>query len=105
AAWALARIGDLDVVPELTTALLDNDPGVVETARLGLQLLSRKLEGLGPPPDATPEQRQEAARRWRDWYEHTRPLALDGLEADEKKRGNGERGAGGGSPTRKDGLR
>ena len=63
AAWALGRTGDLDVVPALIDA-----PGrprraeVVDAARLGLQLLSRKIDGLGPPIPSTPEQRQQAAR-------------------------------------------
>ncbi|HEX8199634.1 MAG TPA: prenyltransferase/squalene oxidase repeat-containing protein [Isosphaeraceae bacterium] len=72
AAWALARTGDLDVAPALIAALEDPDAAVVAEARLGLQLLSRKLDGLGPPPDATPEQRREAARRWRAWYASAR---------------------------------
>jgi hypothetical protein len=82
AAWALARTGDLDIVPELIGALVDTDPDVVETARLGMQLLSRKIEGLGPPPGATPEQRQEAARKWREWYQQIRPLDLGGQDDD-----------------------
>jgi len=82
AAWALSRIGKLDVVPDLCDALLDDDPAVVEVARLGLRLLSRKIDGLGPPPGATREQRAEAARRWREWYEKTRPLNLEGQDDD-----------------------
>jgi hypothetical protein len=82
AAWALARTGDLDVVPDLIGALVDPDPAVVEAARVGLQLLSRQIEGLGPPPDATPEQQREAARKWRDWYQKIRPLDLEGQDDD-----------------------
>src|SRR4051812_24838656 len=82
AAWALARTGDLDVVPDLIAALTDDDPSVVETAKLGLQLLSRKIEGLGPPSPSTPEQRQAAARKWRDWYDRIRPLDLEGQDDD-----------------------
>ncbi len=48
AVWGLARIGDLDVVPMLIDALIDADDEVVRAARLGLQLLSRKIDGLGP---------------------------------------------------------
>jgi HEAT repeat protein len=81
-AWALARTGDLDVAPDLISVLVDGDPGVVDAARQGLQLLSRKLTGLGPPPGSTPEQRAEAARRWREWYNRTRPLDLDGQDDD-----------------------
>ena len=69
AAWALAHTGDMDVVPALIDALRDPDEDVVgDSARLGLQILSRKIEGLGPPTPSTPEQRTEAAPRWRDWY-------------------------------------
>lgn len=69
AAWSLARTGDLDAVPPLIAALEDPDGAVVAEARLGLQLLSRKLDGFGPPADATPAQRRDAARRWRAWYD------------------------------------
>jgi hypothetical protein len=77
AAWALGRTGDLDAVPPLTDALTDPEPDVVDTARLGLQLLSRKVESLGPPSPSTPEQRLEAARRWRAWYQTIRPLDVE----------------------------
>lgn len=77
AAWALAHTGDMDVVPALIDALMDPDEDVVDASRLGLQILSRKLEGLGPPVPSTPEQRKEAAARWRDWYNAIKPLDLD----------------------------
>jgi HEAT repeats len=77
AAWALARTEDLDVVPNLITALLDPDEKVVDAARTGLQLLSRKIDGLGPPTPSTPEQRKEAVKAWRDWYDSIRPLDAD----------------------------
>jgi hypothetical protein len=77
AAWALGRTGDLDAVPPLTDALTDPDQEVVDMARLGLQLLSRKVESLGPPSPSTPEQRHEAARRWRAWYQTVRPLDVE----------------------------
>jgi hypothetical protein len=83
AAWSLARTGDLDVVPDLIGALLDDEPAVVDTARQGLQLLSRKIEGLGPPPGASAAERAEAARRWREWYLRTRPLNLQGQDDDD----------------------
>lgn len=75
AAWSLARTGDLAMVPPLLGALRDPDEAVVVEARLGLQLLSRKIEGFGPAPSATPEQREAAIARWREWFEATRPLA------------------------------
>jgi HEAT repeats len=77
AAWALAHTGDMDIVPSLIDTLTDPDEDVVDAARLGLQIISRKLEGLGPPTPSTPEQRKEAAARWRDWYAAIKPLDLD----------------------------
>lgn len=74
AAWSLAHTGDMDVVPNLIDTLLDPDPDVVDSARMGLELISRKIEGLGPPSPSTPAQRKEAAARWRDWYNTIRPL-------------------------------
>src|SRR5262249_10983200 len=44
AAWALAHTEDMDVVPLLIAALVDPEEEVVTAARLGLQVLSRKLE-------------------------------------------------------------
>jgi hypothetical protein len=83
AAWALARTSDLDVIPDLISALVDPEDQVVLAARQGLQLLSRKIDGLGPPDSATLDQRQEAAARWRAWYEAIRPLEASALEEDD----------------------
>jgi hypothetical protein len=80
AVWALARTGDLDAAPVLIDRLTDPDEQVVGVARDGLQLLSRKIDGLGPPSPSTPDQRREAAARWRAWYAATRPLDLEGLD-------------------------
>jgi hypothetical protein len=80
AAWALARTGDLDTAPALIDALTDQDEDVVRTAREGLQLLSRKIDGLGPPSPSTPEQRKQAAEKWRAWYAAMRPLDLEGQD-------------------------
>ncbi len=77
AAWALSRTADLDVVPDLIGALVDPEENVVAAAALGLQLLSRKLEGLGPPTPSTPDQRKAAAKAWRAWYDSIRPLNAD----------------------------
>ena len=82
AAWALARTADLDVVPGLIGALTDPDEAVVAVAREGLQLLSRKPDGLGPPTPSTPDQRREAAGRWRAWYATVRPLDVEGQDDD-----------------------
>ena len=79
AAWALAHTGDLDVIPRLIDVLVtpNEDEEVVGAARMGLLLLSRKIEGYGPPNPSTPEQRQAAAQKWREWFEAIRPLDLD----------------------------
>jgi hypothetical protein len=87
AAWALARTGDLDVVPDLIGGVVDGDERVVDAARLGLQLLSRKIDGPGPPSPSTPGQRLEASRQWRSWYDSIRPLNADpDDEGKERKR-------------------
>jgi hypothetical protein len=83
AAWALARTGEIDVVPNLIGGLTDPDESVVTLAREGLQLLSRKADGLGPPSPSTPEQRLEAAQRWRAWYATIKPLDVEGQDVDE----------------------
>ncbi|MBX6313021.1 MAG: HEAT repeat domain-containing protein [Isosphaeraceae bacterium] len=80
AAWALGRTGDLDVAPALITALADPDDAVVGEARTGLQLLSRKLDGYGPPPGATEDQRKEAVAKWRAWYQSVRSPDLADLD-------------------------
>ena len=79
AAWALAHTGDLDVIPRLIDVLVtpNEDDEVVGAARRGLLLLSRKVEGYGPISPSTPEQRQAAAQKWREWFESIRPLDLD----------------------------
>lgn len=88
AVWGLARIGDLDVIPSLIDALVDADDEVVKAAKLGLQLLSRKIDGLGPELPASIEDRRAAASRWRAWYAAIRPLDLEGRdeEVNESKR-------------------
>jgi hypothetical protein len=85
AAWALARTADLDVVPDLIAAIQDPEENVVTAARLGLQLLSRKIEGLGPPSLSTPQERQEAAKQWQSWYDAIRPLDADAEEEGIRK--------------------
>jgi hypothetical protein len=82
AAWALAHTGDLGVVPALCDALVDREEEVVIAAKLGLQLLSRKIDGFGPPTPSTPDDRRAAARMWRHWYKSVRPLDLEGQDED-----------------------
>jgi hypothetical protein len=80
AAWSLARTGDLSMALPLMETLKDPDDGVVTEARRGLELLSRKIEGFGPPASATPEQREAAILKWKEWYEAVRPLAVSAEE-------------------------
>jgi hypothetical protein len=51
-------------------------------AKLGLELLSRKIEGMGPEPGSPPEARQAAAAKWRQWYNAIKPLDLEGQDDD-----------------------
>ncbi len=77
AIWALGRTGDLDAAPILIKALLDPDEDVMNEARVSLQVLSRKLEGFGPEPKSSPEERQAAALKWQEWFESVKPPDLD----------------------------
>jgi hypothetical protein len=69
----LARSRELDNVPALIFALSDPNWLVVEAARDGLCFVSRKFQGYGPPPNATPEQKQAAQAKWKQWYLAIRP--------------------------------
>jgi len=69
----LARSRELDNVPALIFALSDPNWLVVEAARDGLCFISRKFQGYGPPPNATPEQKQTAQAKWKQWYLAIRP--------------------------------
>ncbi|MDB5351109.1 MAG: lyase HEAT-like repeat protein [Planctomycetota bacterium] len=77
AAWGLGRTTDLDVAPVLIKALLDEDDKVVDEARTGLQVLSRKLDGFGPPSKASAAERLAAAKRWQAWFQSVKPPDLD----------------------------
>jgi hypothetical protein len=104
AAWALAHTGDLDVAPLLIDAMVvaDEEEDVVTSIRLGLQLLSRKIKGLGPPSPSTAADRLAAARRWRDWYQAIRPLDLEGQDEDAGAGGAAKTSAASASPSRSD---
>jgi hypothetical protein len=73
---ALARTGNLDYVPTLIYALTDPDPQIVLEARDGLQFVSRRFDGFGPPNNFTEDQRFEAVDAWKRWYRTLRPDAM-----------------------------
>jgi len=77
AAWGLGRTADLDVAPVLIKTLMDDDKEVVQEARRGLQVLSRKLEGFGPAEGASPDECRAAAKKWQGWFESVKPPDLD----------------------------
>jgi hypothetical protein len=72
---ALARTGDLDHVPTLVYALQDQDLSVMREARAGLERLSRRFTGFGPPDQASDEERRKAIQAWKLWYLAVRPDA------------------------------
>jgi hypothetical protein len=73
---ALARSGNMDYVPTLIYALTDPDREIVIEARDGLQFVSRKFDGYGPPDDFSDEQRFAAIDAWKRWYRTLRPGAI-----------------------------
>ncbi|MDR3620838.1 MAG: HEAT repeat domain-containing protein [Paludisphaera borealis] len=83
AAWALGRTGDLDVVPNLIAALLDADADVAATARQGLQLISRRIDGPAAADPTNAQAKQAEAAQWNQWYDLVRPLDASGADDDE----------------------
>lgn len=91
AAWALGRSSELRDANLLIQALEDNDLSVLIEVNNSLCYLSRKLGGVGLPvdptselPDNPPQEaidaaviawRQEAVKRWSEWYFKVRPYA------------------------------
>ena len=68
--WGLGHIGDgRPRAAAHQGGCSTPDEGVVNEARIGLQLMSRKVEGFGPPDKATPEQKLAAAKRWQAWFQ------------------------------------
>ena len=61
--------------------MTDPDELVVNLARDGLKLISRKIDGFGPGPGSTAGQRVEAANAWREWYNSVRPVQVDTQDA------------------------
>ena len=72
---ALAKLRRLDYVPTLLYALTDPDNRVVRAARDGLQFVSRRFEGYGPPDNFTEQERYDALEQWKSWYRRVRPNA------------------------------
>lgn len=73
AVQALARTGEMSVVPTLVFALTDPDVQVAKEARDGLRLISRRFNGFAMADQATLEERQQAAQQWKAWYTRIRP--------------------------------
>ncbi|MFO0969161.1 MAG: hypothetical protein U0793_26705 [Gemmataceae bacterium] len=68
---AAAEAASQSHVPALISLLRDEEPMVAQAARRSLVRLARGSD-FGPAPDATAPQREEAAARWRDWWERRR---------------------------------
>lgn len=66
AALACAMKGDRHFIPNLIGLLGDPEPRVARAAHTALVTLAR--QDLGPARDATDEERNRAALRWRDWW-------------------------------------
>lgn len=70
---AIGRLRDLDYVPSLLYALTDPDKRVVRSARDGLEFVSRRFDGFGPPDNFTETERYDALDKWKTWYRGIRP--------------------------------
>lgn len=66
AAEALWRFGDAEYVPALITALDDDSLEVVNTAAAALRAITGREFSLHR--NVTPEQREMAIKRWRQWW-------------------------------------
>lgn len=73
AAKLLGRCEDINQVPDLIYALTDEDPLVPMIAEESLRLLTRRLTVRNLEAEATPDQKSNAARYWRQWYTSMRP--------------------------------
>jgi HEAT repeat protein len=66
AVLAMAMKDDITLVPDLITALLDEEERVVRAARVGLKSLTG--QDFGPLPGADLRARRAAAQAWLDWF-------------------------------------
>ena len=71
----LAREQVMDNVPALLYALGDPDLRVCREAHNGLRLISRKLDSISVPKNATAAQYMAAKQEWTDWFLKIRPDA------------------------------
>ncbi len=67
AALALAAKEDTSQVPKLIALLEDREPLAARAAHAALKALAG--QDFGPARDATAEQRAEAVKKWRQWWE------------------------------------
>jgi hypothetical protein len=66
AASAIARKESKALVPQLIPLLRDPNPGVADAAHMALSDLTRK--DFGPKADVSREEREEAIRKWLEWW-------------------------------------
>lgn len=69
----LGQSDSLEVVPTLIFALTDNDAVVRIYARDGLRFISRRIDGFGMPRDPTPQEIEDAVKKWQAWYSNLDP--------------------------------
>jgi len=75
AVQALARGGSLDDVPIMIYAMSDPERDIILAARDGLRRISRRIGGFGLPDDFDEPDRQNAVKKWKEWYLAIRPDA------------------------------
>jgi HEAT repeat protein len=66
AVLAMAMKDDKAFIPDMITALLDDEEMVVRAARAGLKSLTG--QDFGPPPGADLRSRSVAAQNWLKWF-------------------------------------
>ncbi len=83
AAWALARTGDLDVVPGLIDALIDpdDDGGRRPRGRASSSSAARST-AWARPARRRPSSGRRPPRKWREWYERSARSTLEGQDDD-----------------------
>lgn len=67
AVLAMAMKDDKSHIPDLIDALLDEEEFVVRAAKAGLKALTG--QDLGPPPQASPNDKRLAVDAWKKWWE------------------------------------